>query len=134
MSLLIYYQQENDIGVFRLSGKKTYANGLQAWKIFMVPLSDDNIRAILVFDESTSNNTSQEILNIAQDLMKIQFPKGKKVAIVVADNGKWDKNIFGESVMFIRGWKNIKIFTDEFEARKWVEPSRVDKDFTKSIP
>jgi len=76
MSLEVHYQQENDIGVFRLEGLKIHSDGESTWMRFMRTLEEDD--ALLVFDNSTSKASNQEVLIIINHLTLGHFPRNKK--------------------------------------------------------
>lgn len=121
MSLTIRYREKNKIGVFRLEGIKSSSDVMHAWVRFMLALGKDSIKAILVFDNSIIATTPADVSNIAEELMKNNCPKNKKIAIVAPSSINFLRNSLGETVMFIKGWDNIKVFDDEIGAMEWLK-------------
>ncbi len=115
----IEYKKENEIGIFRLEGTKRYYEARLAWWRFLQAFKDDNIKAILVYDDSINEITPADVLELEQWFSEINFPRQRKVAIINSDSREDVINRYWDFVGSIRRW-SIKVFYSESAARKWL--------------
>lgn len=115
----IEYYRENDIGVFRLEGTKRYYEARLAWWRFLQAFKEDNIKAILVFDNSLNEITPADVLDLEQWFCEINFPRQRKIAIINSDNREDLINRYWDFVGRIKRW-SIKVFDNERSARRWL--------------
>lgn len=120
MGISINYRNENNLGVFRLRGEKTFDEAMDVWKRILLAIQKDNPHAIVIFDNSISRLSCSEVMMIEKWLNEANFPRYQKVAIIDPNLTTESMNKFGEDVSFNRGWYNIKVFKDEVNAREWL--------------
>jgi hypothetical protein len=129
----IEYKKENEIGLFRLEGTKRYYEARLAWWRFLQAFKEDNIKAILVFDNSINEITPADVLDLEQWFSEINFPRHRKIAIINSDNREDVINKYWDFVGLIKRW-SIKVFDNEPAARKWLNsPSKPSKYRAKPV-
>jgi hypothetical protein len=120
MSFTINYQKEDPLGIFHIHGDLPLADAKDAWMRIYHALVQDNVQAILAFDHSIKSMSYTNVIEIVMWFDQISFPKNKKVAIVESSQAP-DINKFGQDVSSVKGWNNIKVFSNEARAREWLE-------------
>jgi hypothetical protein len=119
MSFTIDYQKEEPLGIFHIHGDLPLVEAKDAWMRIYYALVHEKVHATLVFDHSTKSMSYSNILEIVLWFDQIGFPKNKKVAIVESSQVQ-DFNRFGQDVSTVKGWNNIKVFSNEIVAREWL--------------
>ena len=115
-----FYELDEDVGIVKLSGDKSYQDAKDAWERIRLAIRDDSLSAILMFDTALSALKGYEILELERWISRNDFPRNVKVAIVDYRPATQSNNWFGETVVRNRGWYNISVFSDEKSARNWL--------------
>lgn len=81
----------------------------------------DRLSGVLIIDKSVSNLTAFQVVDVQGWMAKNNFPKDIKVAIFDEQaKNRENNNTFGETVVYNRGWVNIRAFSHEDAARGWL--------------
>jgi hypothetical protein len=103
------------------------------WWRFLQAFREDNIRAILAFDNSINEITPADVLDLEEWFTEINFPRQRRVAIINSDNGDGVINRYWDFVGGMKRW-SIKVFSSEHAARRWLNSqSRPHKYPTKPM-
>jgi len=121
MQLNCEYQKEGEIGVFRLSGEKSFEDAKATWEKIGLRIQGDHLKSVLMFDVSESKLKPLEVIEVAKNFERIKFPYAVKVAIVDPRPPSKSNNSFGETVAHNRMWQLISVFKDEVSARAWLD-------------
>ncbi|NTW48518.1 MAG: hypothetical protein HGB19_02050 [Chlorobiales bacterium] len=122
MKMTFKYRCEGTIGIVELTGSKHFDDAMKTWKTIRLNIEKDRLSAVLLIDHSISSLRPSQVIEIQQWMASEKFPKKLKIAIVDEKmaNEKNNNNVFGETVVYNRGWANFKVFNNEASARKWL--------------
>jgi hypothetical protein len=120
MKIHCEYLKENELGVFRLAGEKSFEDAREVWEKIRFSIQNDHLKGVLVFDNAASKLRVHEVIKLTKYMEEINFPCDVKVAIVDPRPPLHSNNAFGETVAHNRMWQLIVVFSDESSARVWL--------------
>jgi len=121
MSISVDYSCESNFGRYHVSGNANVDDAKKFWSDFFTIIQNDKITALLIIDDTIKSFGPFDILNIANWLGDVKFPKEIKVAIIDPKvSSITNINQFSEMVARTKGWHNIRAFEDELKAMAWI--------------
>ena len=122
MSYTFTCNVEGKIAVVLLQGDKTLTAAVEIWDKLHKLIEENRYERILVLDEMQTRLSAAHVLRVGSLLEKNSFPWHERVAIVDANKKEHDNdNAFGETAIFNRGWRNIRVFETKDKALAWLE-------------